>query len=100
MNCYTKYSNYYLYSSLCEIVKINMLQLNIFFMSKGEILWLNKKSTLRIKKKVIILYQNSLKHLSKTNLIDRKSTRLNSSHVSISYAVFCLNIKNEYNDLA
>src|SRR5699024_12000379 len=25
---------------------------------------------------------------------DRKSTRLNSSHVSISYAVFCLKIKN------
>src|SRR5690625_1330626 len=24
------------------------------------------------------------------NLIDRKSTRLNSSHVAISYAVFCL----------
>src|SRR5699024_4556576 len=24
---------------------------------------------------------------------DRKSTRLNSSHVSLSYAVFCLNIK-------
>src|SRR5699024_11354736 len=27
------------------------------------------------------------------NLRDRKSTRLNSSHVSISYAVFCLKIK-------
>src|SRR5699024_11339563 len=27
--------------------------------------------------------------------IDRKSTRLNSSHVSISYAVFCLK-KNKY----
>src|SRR5699024_11803623 len=26
--------------------------------------------------------------------IDRKSTRLNSSHVSISYAVFCLTKKN------
>src|SRR5437868_11459775 len=26
----------------------------------------------------------------RTRLIDRKSTRLNSSHVSISYAVFCL----------
>src|SRR5207249_6930082 len=26
--------------------------------------------------------------------IDRKSTRLNSSHVSISYAVFCLKKKN------
>src|SRR5699024_12775248 len=28
-------------------------------------------------------------------LKDRKSTRLNSSHVSISYAVFCLNKKNK-----
>src|SRR5207249_10253789 len=27
-------------------------------------------------------------------LADRKSTRLNSSHVSISYAVFCLKKKN------
>src|SRR5690606_40994397 len=27
--------------------------------------------------------------------IDRKSTRLNSSHVKISYAVFCLKKKNE-----
>src|SRR5207249_7651371 len=26
---------------------------------------------------------------------DRKSTRLNSSHVSISYAVFCLKKKNQ-----
>src|SRR5207249_5698340 len=29
-----------------------------------------------------------------TNVLDRKSTRLNSSHVSISYAVFCLKKKN------
>src|SRR5437868_15239279 len=29
------------------------------------------------------------------NLIDRKSTRLNSSHVSISYAVFCLKKKKK-----
>src|SRR5699024_12447516 len=29
-------------------------------------------------------------------LKDRKSTRLNSSHVSISYAVFCLKIKLFY----
>src|SRR5699024_12353920 len=28
---------------------------------------------------------------------DRKSTRLNSSHVSISYAVFCLKKKNRRN---
>src|SRR6266508_4683078 len=31
-------------------------------------------------------------------LLDRKSTRLNSSHVAISYAVFCLKKKkNKYN---
>src|SRR5690606_39878449 len=29
---------------------------------------------------------------------DRKSTRLNSSHVKISYAVFCLKKKNNTND--
>src|SRR5207302_10130522 len=29
------------------------------------------------------------------NARDRKSTRLNSSHVKISYAVFCLKKKNE-----
>src|SRR5699024_11373601 len=29
---------------------------------------------------------------------DRKSTRLNSSHVSNSYAVFCLKKKNKIND--
>src|SRR5437868_10521057 len=29
---------------------------------------------------------------------DRKSTRLNSSHVSISYAVFCLKKKNASSD--
>src|SRR5690625_6915207 len=28
--------------------------------------------------------------------IDRKSTRLNSSHVAISYAVFCLKKKNQH----
>src|SRR5437870_10171318 len=29
-------------------------------------------------------------------LIDRKSTRLNSSHVAISYAVFCLKKKKKH----
>src|SRR5690349_23722430 len=29
-------------------------------------------------------------------IVDRKSTRLNSSHVEISYAVFCLKKKNDY----
>src|SRR5690625_6822776 len=33
---------------------------------------------------------------SLVNGIDRKSTRLNSSHVAISYAVFCLKNKRHY----
>src|SRR3712207_8647792 len=31
---------------------------------------------------------------------DRKSTRLNSSHANISYAVFCLKKKNRYTHIA
>src|SRR5699024_11419901 len=34
-------------------------------------------------------------HAVITPIRDRKSTRLNSSHVSISYAVFCLKKKNK-----
>src|SRR5205814_9549080 len=30
--------------------------------------------------------------------LDRKSTRLNSSHLGISYAVFCLKKKKDYNN--
>src|SRR5690242_21363943 len=32
---------------------------------------------------------------SKVSRLDRKSTRLNSSHMSISYAVFCLKKKED-----
>src|SRR5207249_11100980 len=32
---------------------------------------------------------------TRSGMIDRKSTRLNSSHVSISYAVFCLKKKKK-----
>src|SRR5699024_11907624 len=35
------------------------------------------------------------KRLTDSSKIDRKSTRLNSSHVSISYAVFCLTKKKQ-----
>src|SRR5690242_20787983 len=35
-----------------------------------------------------------LDRLTQAGLRDRKSTRLNSSHMSISYAVFCLKKKN------
>src|SRR5207249_11986499 len=37
--------------------------------------------------------QRSVRPIPRLDLEDRKSTRLNSSHVSISYAVFCLKKK-------
>src|SRR5258707_7133171 len=35
------------------------------------------------------------RHFSRSEYIDRKSTRLNSSHANISYAVFCLKKKKK-----
>src|ERR1039458_10573448 len=35
-------------------------------------------------------------HFRNSSAIDRKSTRLNSSHLGISYAVFCLKKKNKH----
>src|SRR3712207_7386585 len=37
-----------------------------------------------------------LAHVSSPSGADRKSTRLNSSHANISYAVFCLKKKKSY----
>src|SRR5947199_6544054 len=37
----------------------------------------------------------ALRALPSTGLVDRKSTRLNSSHLGISYAVFCLKKKKK-----
>src|SRR3712207_8278084 len=34
--------------------------------------------------------EGQLGHIGQQILVDRKSTRLNSSHANISYAVFCL----------
>src|SRR3712207_8114028 len=39
-------------------------------------------------------------HLQRLRIGDRKSTRLNSSHANISYAVFCLKKKKHSSQLA
>src|SRR5690625_5915771 len=38
---------------------------------------------------------HSIDYIAQVKAADRKSTRLNSSHVAISYAVFCLKKKNK-----
>src|SRR5690625_7356390 len=47
---------------------------------------------------VLLLYNGVV--LRGISIADRKSTRLNSSHVAISYAVFCLKKKKEHLDVA
>src|SRR2546430_1123848 len=44
---------------------------------------------------ILLAKQNGRCPLCTDLLLDRKSTRLNSSHSQISYAVFCLKKKNE-----
>src|SRR5258707_3152736 len=51
-------------------------------------------SDLYPKKEVPPLHFTSIKIFGK-EITDRKSTRLNSSHANISYAVFCLKKKNK-----
>src|SRR3712207_8270435 len=48
---------------------------------------------------VVVLHERDAQvlHLEWRGLLDRKSTRLNSSHANISYAVFCLKKKNKDN---
>src|SRR5699024_2624872 len=61
----------------------------IFQITRGNVL-----STTKIKKKKSKIACYPV-YSSQTQNKDRKSTRLNSSHVSISYAVFCLKKKKK-----
>src|SRR5256885_3235689 len=47
----------------------------------------------------IMLLSSSEKRMTRMDIKDRKSTRLNSSHLVISYAVFCLKKKKKKKDL-
>src|SRR5690606_42008708 len=45
-------------------------------------------------RKLLVVFENAEHEGRNDGVEDRKSTRLNSSHVKISYAVFCLKKKN------
>src|SRR5699024_11900819 len=76
--------------SIYRVKKINKAQFIVFFNKKRGVMTMT-----------ITVYAKSgcpqcvfAKKYLEAKEIDRKSTRLNSSHVSISYAVFCLKKKN------
>src|SRR5207249_985094 len=56
----------------------------------------SEKSLLVFIPSLCVLCALALCALCVNSCLDRKSTRLNSSHVSISYAVFCLKKKNKF----
>src|SRR5690625_5419977 len=69
--------------------------------SLGEISALVANKTLTFESGLNLVYRRAMamqKACEMQESTDRKSTRLNSSHVAISYAVFCLkkNNKNNY----
>src|SRR5690625_5384410 len=74
-------------------------QLTKLEISVGMINELKEKEGSKAERWIVIeveeAYIHCSKHIPKLKQLDRKSTRLNSSHVAISYAVFCLKKKKK-----
>src|SRR5207253_11148712 len=78
----------------CDAVRLHQLDVPRFAASQKELHELGQFAwrSLHIagRAQVDVLVSNGARRIA---LVDRKSTRLNSSHVAISYAVFCLKKK-------
>src|SRR6202044_4215933 len=74
-----------------------VLYLYFFFNDTAttEIYTLSLHDALPISCKMSWLSMRTCTACMRSSFTDRKSTRLNSSHVKISYAVFCLKKKNK-----
>src|SRR3712207_8655610 len=71
----------------------NLEKLCIYWCAKETLYKVHSEKQLDFRKNIKIeKFQNEG---SSFNLKDRKSTRLNSSHANISYAVFCLKKKKQ-----
>src|SRR5690554_7786074 len=73
-------------------LSLNYQQVN-FYQNKDNFNNLNFEMVYKDKKHRYFVILNNV--FNERNFIDRKSTRLNSSHVRISYAVFCLKKKKK-----
>src|SRR5207249_5638068 len=75
-------------SEVMDIAHFNTTDVSLFGIKIGD-------SEAKVKQNLIKIKIPGVKVEVQDVFVDRKSTRLNSSHVSISYAVFCLKKKNK-----
>src|SRR5699024_2200414 len=83
----------------CEMELRESKRYKGYFSDKKGNIYSNRRGSIALKKLrkdkdgyLITNVIDDIKGFETTIRADRKSTRLNSSHVSISYAVFCLNL--------
>src|SRR5689334_23540010 len=72
------------------------------FRSRGkrwEIEHADGKIVARARRRGPVVWTTENRYTALLGAVDRKSTRLNSSHSSISYAVFCLKKKTRYKSI-
>src|SRR5690349_23504589 len=86
----------------CKLLTSMFSTLNLAVKSVADLAFVDNKDSALKEKALLQLFKNLSGNMADTfkrwrdiNHIDRKSTRLNSSHVEISYAVFCLKKKNK-----
>src|SRR5437660_8596286 len=78
-------------------MRLPLLALDAAAISAGDTAWVLTSTALVMVMTVglAFFYGGLVRPKNALNTIDRKSTRLNSSHVAISYAVFCLKKKKK-----
>src|SRR5260221_10235305 len=84
-----------LFRSLADFGCHNRLGAKQVFFSSIQTADSNQNTSINPKKKIFVLSSHDSSTSCRVVLLDRKSTRLNSSHTVISYAVFCLKKKKK-----
>src|SRR5438132_5693475 len=77
-----------------DIDRDNCIHLLIFILLRPPMRLARKVVNMKSRRSIRIMLTTEIKN-SEIRRRDRKSTRLNSSHTVISYAVFCLKKKNK-----
>src|SRR5256885_6356741 len=85
----------YPWKGVVSVVDRSRRDSQFLVLSENPLLW---KNSIRLGRSSLAIVQASIAfrlESSSSTRVDRKSTRLNSSHLVISYAVFCLKKKKK-----